>query len=217
VKPLENEIIKLKETIESVVAALKNKEMEMKVLEQRISCIESKAVCSDNFECTQCEYKASSSTALKTHVTKKHKSETLRDSSSDKDINVSLPSEDRDESMPFSADTSFKECDPTPFKCDHCEFETTLNIKLLRHKAVTHESGVPHTSFWGPNKCYMCMLAFDETEEFKDHMIDKHRYTFNCGECECGETSPIGQFWAAQENKTIGMLCLPCVSNDPGW
>jgi hypothetical protein len=78
VQSLKNNILKLKETLGNVVASLQSKETEMKALEQRIfslECNEAKVV---KFPCTDCDYEAASSTALKSHMTKKHKQETLR-------------------------------------------------------------------------------------------------------------------------------------------
>jgi hypothetical protein len=218
------EITNMKETIQQVLNVLQAKEKEITKLEEKINLLEKtvNSMSAETFNCDLCPYKCASSTSLKTHTTKKHKPEQLRHTSTTQDLNMSLNTPDRNESLPHSEyeDTTnitpFTPC--TPFKCEHCEFEATNKIKLLRHTAVTHDPGVPHTTFWDPNKCYMCTKSFDKTEAFKDHMVGQHSYTLDCDECdECGETSTIGEFSADQDSKSIGMFCISCASNGPEW
>jgi hypothetical protein len=217
VKSLKSDIVKLEAALERVLAALELKETEINVHEQRIISLENM---SKVHKCTHCEYEASSTASLKSHITKKHKV------SSSPAPEILLSSGPKDESRRLSPEKDTPraadlfttiECVPTPFKCELCEYETTHKIKLSRHKAVTHDPGVPHTSFWDINKCHICMKSFDETNDFKDHMKDHHSYTFDCDECECGETSPVGYFLAEQQSQTIWMQCQTCMSEDSGW
>jgi hypothetical protein len=182
---LHNEIIKLKETLESVVAALKNKEIEMKVLEQRIFCIESKASADDKFACIQCEYKAASSTALKTHMTKKHKSECLRDSSSEKDLNVSIPSQHRDISP------SSKKCDQIPpfgwelNTCGSCDQTFSKSHDFKDHMMEYHQLSEDCSN------CYGCEETFDQ-QSLGQFEIFHSVIHVKCMACQYEDLSPGG-------------------------
>jgi hypothetical protein len=219
VESLKSDIVKLEEALERVLAALDAKETEMEAHEQRIIYLEN---LSKRHKCTHCEYEASSTTSLKSHISKKHKvpSPEVLLSSSPKEESRRL-SPEKDTPRAPDPSTFSIESDPTPFKCEQCQYETTHRIKLSRHKAVTHNPGVPHTSFWDNNKCHICTESFPDTFDFKNHMIDHHSYTFNCDGCDCGETSPIGLFYANQgcpgDSPMVCMQCSICLSDDPGW
>ena len=60
------------------MAALQDKERKINVHEQRIACLEGKSKVSKSttLKCDHCEYESTSTTALKSHMTKKHKTAT---------------------------------------------------------------------------------------------------------------------------------------------
>jgi hypothetical protein len=139
VKGLESEISKLKETLTQVLTALKNKENEIKVHEQRITCLETNAKTSsaETFQCTQCNYTSSTATALKTHITKKHKPETFRDSSTDKDLEVSLISSEGRADEPsslFSSSCTNPNITST-YTCEICS-ETSIGFDTFKKHMV---------------------------------------------------------------------------------
>jgi hypothetical protein len=130
-KTLQSEMINIKETLTDVLSALKDKENEIKVFEQRIACLEGKSKVSggetykcdeskapETFKCPYCDYVAVSGTAMKSHVTKKHKLETLRSTGSDVESRQLSPEKDtlREESMASPSE------DPGPplQACDIC-------------------------------------------------------------------------------------------------
>jgi hypothetical protein len=140
VKHLESEITMLKETLTKVLAALQNKENEIKVHEQRITGIESivKTSSGETFQCTQCDYESSTSTALKTHVTKKHKSERLRESR-EKDLEVSLTSceERADEPSPSSSPCTLHNI--AKYTCEMCLDTFTETDDFKKHMIMYHK------------------------------------------------------------------------------
>jgi hypothetical protein len=183
VKTLENEILKLKETLGKVVAALENNEIETKVHEQRIFCLESKSeACVDKFKCTQCEYQAVSCTALKSHVTKKHKVEVLRESSSDKELNVSLQSKDRDSPSP-KPNTEIPEFGWEPNTCGLCSETFTKTDHFKDHMVEYH--GLLYVEYDCTLGCFDCGDIFEEPFEqwFGQYTIGRGQIHSFCKYC----------------------------------
>jgi hypothetical protein len=171
VKSLESEIIKLKETLSALIAALQNKENEIKIHEQRITCLESN---SKTFQCTQCDYVTSTSTALKTHITKKHKPESLRDLSYHHELEVSLTSPEREEEYSSSLTLSPSPCTKThntTFTCLICDDEYMGSDNFKNHMASVHKVGED------TNKCFICGEVLTSTHGPKvcDFCIDNCR------------------------------------------
>jgi hypothetical protein len=142
-KTLQSEITNIKETLKDVLSALKDKENKIKVFEQRIACLEGKSKVSggetykcneskelENFKCNYCDYVAVSGTALKSHVTKKHKLETLRSMGSDVDSRRLSPEKDtlREEPMALLSE------DPGP-------------LLTLRKQGALEACGICHELF----------------------------------------------------------------------
>jgi hypothetical protein len=135
-----------------VMNSLKTKENEIKKLEEKMILLEKSIDSlkthkpSESFKCNLCEYECAASTALKSHITKKHKEE-LRESSSVPDLKVSLGSEDRDETPP-SASLFFD----TSFICKFCSREKNIHLttkwphfNVSRHKHSTSlQMGAQH-------------------------------------------------------------------------
>jgi hypothetical protein len=181
-KCLEKEIMELKETLVSVIATLKNKEKEIEVQEQRITKLESDT---KTFKCTLCEYESVTSTALKTHVTKKHKPEQFRAPCGENDLEVSIHSCDREENT-----------------------STSLSDK---HKHINFKDFLSEDQ---PDTCHFCKQTFHNTDTFKNHMIDFHELLTdgfsNCIDCEESfKDTNIAQYIVCIDGE-VAARCLEC-------
>ena len=99
---LEDEVVKLKEQVKKVVDKLSSKEIEISDLKHRIIILEK--VAKPQLSCVLCDYKCHSTSGLKSHVTRSHKPEIVRDDMCDteKNIDSDLYSEKReDENIDF--------------------------------------------------------------------------------------------------------------------
>jgi hypothetical protein len=88
VESVNTDIVKLKKDLQEVLTALTEKDIQIKLLEEKVNNLEMKTYRSNNiqndsiFKCALCEYEAPSSKNLKSHNTTKHKPEVLFDSNS---------------------------------------------------------------------------------------------------------------------------------------
>ena len=93
VKPVskhDKEILELKEKLEKVILNLKENEIELNCLKEKVSIMEERSISpSRNIKCEICPYEASSKTVLKCHITRKHKHEIMRSSSHNESYELS--------------------------------------------------------------------------------------------------------------------------------
>ncbi|XP_055535072.1 zinc finger protein 62 homolog isoform X2 [Wyeomyia smithii] len=84
--------------------------------------------------------------------------------------------------------------DPTkPFKCDVCHFTLTTELRLIRHKAITHGVGVLNIEEAPPDEssgdtiytCKICSKTFNSVVRFKRHKNVHVVYNrpFKCDTC----------------------------------
>jgi hypothetical protein len=205
VKCLKADIVKLEEALERVLAALEAKENEMKAHEQRILALEN---LSQLHKCTHCDYEATSTTSLKSHISKKHKIETLREADDEQALQASFCSYERKESpdSPFIS---------TSFKCKFCSRELTSSAHLNGHISMYHDTSIPHPSKWAPNACHICNKSFHQTGDFKNHMVKYHGFSEDpygvvCSECD--ESSDLGRYYVVP-GQLIFMECKLCLTD----
>ena len=92
----------MKEEVKKVVDKLSSKEIEISDLKHRIIILEK--VAKPQLSCVLCDYKCHSTSGLKSHVTRSHKPEIVRDDMCDTEMNIDsdLYSEKReDENIDF--------------------------------------------------------------------------------------------------------------------
>ena len=156
--------------------------------------------------CNHCDYKASSSVALKRHITVKHKELDIeRKLSQVDDLQVSLPLEERAEDLHHSITN-------TSFECEVCKHKTTSSAELNGHIALKQDPSIPHTSKWEPNTCHICNESFSATGDFSDHMKENHGVTDGTHiRFQCDESSDLG-LYHAQCHQAMVMECKSCVT-----
>jgi hypothetical protein len=180
----------------------------MKKLEEKMNCLEininelkthnKKEAAVEPFKCDQCPYSCTSSTALKSHRTKKHKSITVVADV----VATSLPQLDG------HADASDEEQDEI-IKCNICHHEASSSSEFDSHISKEH-NGIPHTSQWEDNVCHFCDKSFTNTFNFKDHMTSHHSFTLDCDVCyNCDESPIVGRFEVSFDQR-VTMLCSSC-------
>ena len=117
----QNDNEKLLEKVTQMENTIKTMSKQLKLLEEKVKCNNC-----EQLSCEVCEYKASSSTVLKRHVSTKHKKnrnstpEKEKKSSHDDSLNISTPIEEREDDTSISISLPVEET-PTPetlqFKC----------------------------------------------------------------------------------------------------
>ena len=168
----------------------------IKVLEDKILELENVN------QCEKCEYKANSSTSLKTHMSKKHKSllplsspERERAAPSDAIHNISMPSSEREELFTSSC-SPVSPVNESPTMCEwsYCTFETSSNSEMSKHVETAHTIT---SDFVYPKSSVkiVCPLGgplgedtFCGKEYFLDHTYAMHAYSahnfgFTCDHC----------------------------------
>ena len=150
-------------------------------------------------QCERCDYKANSSTSLKTHISKKHKDlvplptpERERTAPPGANLNLSMPGGEREElsmsSISTSSPLSVLEEGPTMCEWCYCTFKTSSNSEMRKHVEAQHTitsdfiypaSNVrivcPEGEFCGQD------FFLDHT--FAMHVYNVHKTGFNCDHC----------------------------------
>ena len=196
-------------------------EMTIKSMSERIKILEEKVNSNFNeeFPCEVCEYKASSTTVLKRHISTKHKQkmhstpEKVRTSTNNDSLNMSTPIGVRAEDTSLSSSPLAEEIH-TPatlqFKCEFCKFECVSSHELQGHISFIHNSSLPHTSKWEQDKCHICNKVFNDTVYFKNHMIELHSFSYKSDKCmHCEESSEVG-LYMAMPHQAIFRSCKNC-------
>ena len=155
----------------------------IKDLESELQTVRS---CKDEFTCDTCGYKASSETVLKSHTTRKHKLEVLREEIPENSVIMPLLQQSRDE--PTLSENIFK--------CDQCDskFNTKLDIechKVNKHPLISVPDEVYPESFKEGHlykftdelfKCTHCEDHFQIPDLVK-HFEEVHKTFRNCWHC----------------------------------
>ena len=157
-------------------------------------------------QCESCDYKASSITALKAHVTKKHKDtispepEMERSKTSDVSLHISSPAVERDEPHDPS-DISFSISEEGGMECDYwlCDFAANSENELTEHITTDHtiestfiypNSSEPVTCDYdvGPQNqfpdCEECGEEFLLDHSFAMHLYNAHKVGYKCAHCQ---------------------------------
>ena len=159
-------------------------------MDQTIKSLQSEVLAlKSSTKCDQCDFVATSSTTLKTHITKKHKTvsppplERTRNQVVDTSLNLSLPCGERSED-------SESESEDAPTSCEwyYCNFEATPYSNMTHHIQEEHTIT---SSFVYPDSNEKILCDFDENceeEFFLDHTFAMHVYNihhcgFKCDHC----------------------------------
>ena len=159
-------------------------------MDQTIKSLQSEVLAlKSSTKCDQCNFVATSSTTLKTHITKKHKHVSLpplekaRNQAIDTSLNLSLPCGER-------SDESESESEDAPSTCDwyYCNFETKTTSDMTHHIQEAHTIT---SSFVYPDSTVKILCDFEddcEEEFFLDHTFAMHVYNvhhcgFKCDHC----------------------------------
>ena len=145
----QNDIAILVAKVDQMESTIKSMSEQIKLLEEEVNSNKN-----EQFSCEFCDYKASSTTVLKRHVTAKHKKQKLstpekeRTSTINDSLNISTPIEERTEDTSISLPLHFEEID-TPsiseFKCEICKFESLSSHEFQGHTSFFHNPSLPHT------------------------------------------------------------------------
>ena len=187
-------------------------------MEQMIETLQSEIVALKNtYKCEICDYRATSSTTLKSHISKKHKpaSETAlleneRNQLSDNSLNASLPYEERHKFNDSAYDNI--EDDPIPCDCCNCPYLATSSDDMAAHIQMAHTIT---SSFVYPESMETILCPCDECEEeffldhtFAMHVYNMHKVAFKC--CHCKENIPGCE---ELEEIHLEMCSIPCTGN----
>ena len=168
VEELEMEVIQLKLEVESLKSnvlrgeneLLRKSLEELKVIvvsnSQIIESLQNKSkVCEDQFKCEICGYKASSTTILKSHMTKKHKHETLREDHHELSCSMSPVNEQRSEAYKDSTELVIEpvlqpaeQQMSVKFKCEKCSDGFGDCVTLEEHMIKNHIEPEAKTECW---------------------------------------------------------------------
>ena len=176
---LHDQVRSLQATVDSMAEALK-------ALESQIAKLENAN------KCDLCDYTATSSTSLKTHVTKKHKESSLsspeRERSnpnpSDSLHDVSLPPVEREEPVINSSPEVIIE---RSMFCEwiYCKHEASSTSDMREHVYMAHTIT---SSFVFPDSsekevCENCGIEFFMDHTYAMHMYHNHNLGFECDHC----------------------------------
>ena len=144
-----------------------------------------------------CDYKTSSSTILKTHISRKHKDqlqapgrEIERVTSQDYTLNLSVPGVERAELSTSSCSLlSVVEESPTMCEWCYCTFKTSSTSDMMKHVIAAHTIT---TDFVFPESCVkidcpegeeICDKEFFLDQTFAMHVYNVHKVGFRCDHC----------------------------------
>jgi hypothetical protein len=232
----QHKISKDKSEINELVARVGALENTIQVMSQKIKVLEDELQNekkeSDSqvkiFKCDHCNYNASTSTVLKRHTTLKHNGKDSR-----KERDHPEPENERGEEHDNSfellvtdqerADALF--CPPPPkdpytnetfsspqYNCELCKHECESEAALHGHMCLEHNCFIPHTSKWDKNKCHICnklFTTFNQTLDFKCHMITVHGFKDNSNICMKCESTEVG-LYRPMQNQALVMSCRDC-------
>ena len=175
----------LREQVRSLQATVDSLSESLKALENQIVKLKNAN------KCDLCDYTATSSTVLKTHVSKKHKKssqstpegersdENLSDS-----LHVSLPSVEREEPV---IDFPPQVLEDRSIKCEwiYCQHVANSTSDMTEHVGMVHTIT---SSFVFPDSdereaCETCGIEFFLDHTYAMHMYNNHNCGFECDHC----------------------------------
>ena len=147
-------------------------------------------------DCEICHYKASSSTTLKTHISKKHKDlvqlprqESERGALPDDTLNLSVPGSERSE-LSTSSCSLLAVMEESLTMCEwcYCTFKTSSKSEMMNHVKAAHSIT---TDFVFPKSHLKiicpegedCDKEFFLDQTFALHVYNEHKVGFNCDHC----------------------------------
>ena len=176
--------------IPHLFTALQTKVDEM---EQLIKSLQNEILVLKNTnKCEVCDYVATSSTNLKTHISKKHKHDSQiapmekeRNTHNDDSLNVSLPSE----VMKEINDSALEEIEDDATKCDwcYCTYVASSSNDMAEHIQMAHT--ITSTFVFPPSSeevlcpCDDCGEEFFLDQTFAMHVYSTHKLGFRCDHC----------------------------------
>ena len=174
-------------------------------------------------QCERCDYKANSSTSLKTHMSKKHKNlvplapENERVAPPDDTLNLSVPGCEREELFPSSI-SPLSVADENPTMCEwcYCTFKTSSNSEMRKHVEAAHtitsdfvypKSNVKIVCPSSPTspESVSCGKEFFMDHTFAMHEYNIHKTGFDCDHCH---TFVPGGEWL--EDIHMRLCTFPC-------
>ena len=120
--------------------------------------------------------------------------------------------------QPFAEDLTgihvIKETENTSFKCEQCNNESSSASILQSHIDFKHNSNVPHTSKWHPNKCHICNTQLSTHYSFRSHMTSKHNFSEDIDNCfDCAESKEVG-LYLPMPHQELFMQCTSCLQEE---
>ena len=173
--------IHLREQVRSLQATVDSMAETLKALEAQIVKLKNAN------KCDLCDYTAASSTALKTHITKKHKEsshpspERERHSMNLSDsLNVSLPIDRREEAMVDFAEEKSIQC-----QWIYCRHVANSSSDMVEHvsRAHTITSTFVYPESSEKEYCDLCGIEFFLDHTYAMHEFNSHNRGFECDHC----------------------------------
>jgi hypothetical protein len=214
----ESDYMKLVTTVSTLENQVKDMCLKISNLEKELqNRIIKEAFLESKIKCDKCEYTASSNTVLKRHNSMKHNNsanktpEKVRGASHNDSLQLSPISDERsEETTPVFLEQVNRELNHN-FKCEYCDTTTVSQHALKGHKDFYHTPNLPHTSDWEENTCHICNKHFDDTSEFKSHMINEHSFSEEIAVCyQCEVSTDVG-IYRPVPLQWIFMECKNCM------
>ena len=140
------------------------------------------------FQCDYGNYKASTKSVLKRHITSKQKENITipkKEWSKGQDSSLLITIDERAETLysppqPHDKDLTnmqlMKETVYISFKCEHCDTESISASTLKNHIDFKHNISIQHTLKWTQNKCHICDNQFSTPCKIRSHMTSKYNF-----------------------------------------
>ena len=137
-------------------------------------CHESNSSSKQSLQCDQCEYKASTTTVLKRHITSKHKKDSITpEKERSTDLNTSLKILPiQDERLEEIFPPAMKQYVPEPIP----EFIHPEPIKENSASALSHSPGTSNDNSSIPHKCHICKKVFNNRDTWMNHITEQHNF-----------------------------------------
>ena len=143
----------------------------------------------EQFSCTSCEFKTTSSQGLKTHIKRKHTK--LNEEIYPKNCELCETEIANNRAMHLHLKThSYRDGDELKFKCEDCEFWGPNNLTMEVHAGKAHSDIIQcglcdfkakdlekletHLSTCETYECDLCYFRVTKICEIKTHMMEKH-------------------------------------------
>ena len=162
INTLANTVMAMSEKIDVLENILQNK------------CHEGNSSSTQSLQCDQCEYKASTTTVLKRHITSKHKKNIVTpEKERSRDLNTSLnvlPIHDKRSEEIFPP--AMKQYIPEPIP----DFKQPEPLNYMSSPAMQHSPGSSYDNSKIPHTCHICKTVFNNRENWMNHMTEEHNF-----------------------------------------